>query len=147
MNEITVKIVNNSTNPNPSYKKKGDAGMDVCASIEEKVVIKPLERKLIPTGIRIGLPEGYECQVRPRSGLALKEGISVLNTPGTIDEGYRGEIGIILINLSDKEFTVENGDRIAQLVFAKCERVSFEETDTLDETERGSGGFGHTGVK
>jgi dUTP pyrophosphatase len=121
--------------------------MDLRANISEPIVLKPLERRLIPTGLHIALPQGYEAQVRPRSGLALKHGITVLNTPGTIDADYRGEIGVVLINLSNEPFTVNDGERIAQMVIAKHETATFVEVETLDETERGQGGYGHTGVK
>ena len=131
----------------PEYKTEGAAGMDLCAAISEPIELKPLERKLIPTGLHIALPVGYEAQVRPRSGLALKHGITVLNTPGTIDADYRGDIGVILINLSNEPFEIKPGERIAQLVIAKYEQISWEQVEVLDETERGSGGYGHTGVK
>jgi dUTP pyrophosphatase len=121
--------------------------MDLRANLSECVVLKPLERRLIPTGLHIALPEGYEAQVRPRSGLALKHGITVLNAPGTIDADYRGEIGVVLINLSDKDFVVNDGERIAQMVIARYEKVVFDKVEILDETERGEGGYGHTGVK
>lgn len=144
---MEVKIVNKSNNPLPEYKTVQSAGMDLRAFIAEPIVLKPLERKLIPTGLYIALPDGYEAQIRPRSGLALKNGITVLNTPGTIDADYRGEIGVILINLSDTEFTIESGDRICQMVIQKIEQPEMIEVSVLDETERGDGGFGHTGTK
>ena len=144
---LKVKIVNKSKNPLPEYKCKGDAGMDLRANLDEPVVLKPLERKLIPTGIHIGLPYGYEAQVRARSGLALKNGIAVLNGVGTIDHAYTGDVGAILINLGSEDFTVENGDRIAQLVVKPVEEVSWEQVEVLEETDRGDGGYGHTGVK
>ena len=144
---MEVKIVNKSNNPLPEYKTVQSAGMDLRAFIAEPIVLKPLERKLIPTGLYIALPDGYEAQIRPRSGLALKNGITVLNTPGTIDADYRGEIGVILINLSDTEFTIESGDRICQMVIQKIEQPEMIEVFVLDETERGDGGFGHTGTK
>ncbi len=142
---MEIKIVNKSSNPLPEYKTTGSAGMDLRASLEEPIVLKPLERKLIPTGLYISLPNGYEAQIRPRSGLALKNGITVLNTPGTIDADYRGEIGVILINLSNEDFEIANGDRICQMVINKIEMPQLEEVTILDETERGEGGFGHTG--
>ena len=143
---MEVKIVNKSNNPLPEYKTVQSAGMDLRAFIAEPIVLKPLERKLIPTGLYIALPDGYEAQIRPRSGLALKNGITVLNTPGTIDADY-SEIGVILINLSDTEFTIESGDRICQMVIQKIEQPEMIEVSVLDETERGDGGFGHTGTK
>ena len=144
---ITVKIINEGKEQLPTYATLQSAGMDLRANIDEYVVLKPFERKLIPTGIKIALPEGYECQIRPRSGLALKYGITVLNAPGTIDADYRGEIGVVLINLSNEEYIIHPSERIAQMVFAKYETVDFDEVKVLDETERGSGGYGHTGVK
>ena len=131
----------------PAYATAQSAGMDIRANIEEPFTRKPLQRKLVPTGLYIALPDGYEAQIRPRSGLALKHGITVLNTPGTIDADYRGEIGIVLVNLSDTDFTVNPGERIAQMVVAKYEQVTLEEVQQLDDTERGAGGYGHTGVK
>lgn len=142
---IEIKIVNNGTQPLPQYATSGSAGMDLRANIENPVLIKPLDRKLIPTGLHIALPEGYEAQVRPRSGLALKKGITVLNTPGTIDADYRGDIGVILVNLSNEDYVVQPGERIAQMIINKYEQVEFKLVETLDETERGEGGFGHTG--
>lgn len=147
MKEIEVKIVNHSNNPLPEYSTKDSAGMDVRAMLDEPVTLRPLERALIPTGLHIQLPEGYECQIRPRSGLALKKGITVLNTPGTIDADYRGEIKIILINLSSEPFTIENGERICQMVIKEYVKAILTQVDDLDDTERGAGGFGHTGVK
>lgn len=144
---MKVKIVNNSSNPLPDYSTNSSAGMDLRADLEIPVSMKPMERKLIPTGLYIELPEGYEAQIRPRSGLALKKGISVLNTPGTIDADYRGEIGIILINLSDETFIVEHGERICQMVINKVETIQWSKVDSLEESERGAGGFGHTGIK
>ena len=144
---INVLLINRSNNPSPKYAEDGDAGMDLRAYIESPVIIQPMERALIPTGLYIALPNGYEAQVRPRSGLALKHGITVLNTPGTVDSKYRGEIGIILINMGKVPFKVENGDRVAQIVFKKVETATFIETDELPDTERGEEGFGHTGVK
>ncbi len=140
-------MVNNGHQRLPEYATEQSAGMDIRANIDAPVVLKPLERKLIPTGLHIAIPAGYECQVRPRSGLALKHGVTVLNTPGTIDADYRGELGILLVNLSDKPFVVSDGERIAQLVFAACETCSFEQAELLDDTERGGGGYGHTGMK
>ncbi len=131
----------------PEYATPQSAGMDIRANIGSPVVLKPMERRLIPTGLRIAIPQGYECHVRPRSGLALKHGITVLNSPGTIDADYRGELGILLINLSDTDFVVNDGERIAQLVFASHEQCRFETVESLDSTERGGGGYGHTGVK
>lgn len=142
---MKIKIVNKSDFPLPSYKTVGSAGMDLHANIDEPIVLKPLNRALIPTGLYISIPEGYEAQIRARSGMALKHGITLANGIGTIDSDYRGEIGVILVNLSNEEYIINKGDRIAQLVIAKYERVEFVEVDSLDETERGSGGFGHTG--
>lgn len=144
---IKVKIVNKSNNSLPEYAHIGDAGMDLRASLTEPVTINSLERKLIPTGLFIQLPEGYEAQVRPRSGLALKHGLSVINTPGTIDSFYRGEIGVVLINLSNDPFVVNNGDRIAQMVFKKYENAEFIEVESLDMTNDRGGGYGHSGIK
>jgi len=145
MNTIPVKIINRSLNPLPSYATPGAAGMDLRANIEEPVVLKSLERAMIPTGLFIELPVGYEAQVRPRSGLAIKHGITCLNTPGTIDADYRGEIKVILINLSTEDQTIEPGDRIAQMVVQQVDRVEWLLVHELEETERGAGGFGHTG--
>lgn len=144
---MIVKIVNSSENPLPDYSTASSAGMDLRANLEQAVSLKPLERKLIPTGLYMELPEGYEAQIRPRSGLALKKGISVLNTPGTIDADYRGEIGIILVNLSNEEFIVEHGERICQMVINKVESVKWNLVGSLEDSERGDGGFGHTGTK
>lgn len=143
---IKVKIINSSTNPMPAYATEGSAGMDVRAFLDAPVVIPPLGRTLIPTGLRVELPTGYELQIRPRSGLALKHGITLANTPGTVDADYRGEIGIILINLSQEAFTVNPGDRIAQMVVTAYTRVEWEAVTELDATERGEGGFGHSGI-
>ena len=143
---MKVQLINKSKHQTPAYETEGAAGMDLRANIDEAVVLKPLERAIIKTGLYIALPNGYEAQVRPRSGLAAKKGITVLNAPGTIDADYRGEIGVILVNLSNENFTVNDGKRIAQLVIAKHERVQWEETDFLNETTRGAGGFGSTGV-
>lgn len=147
MSKISIKIVNKSNNLLPTYSTEQAAGMDIRANITEPITLGSLERKLIPTGLFIQLPVGYEAQVRPRSGLALKNGITVLNTPGTIDSDYRGEIGVILVNLSKDDFVINSGDRICQIVIAKHEQADFIEVETLEETERGAGGFGHTGVK
>ena len=143
---MIVNIINKSNHPIPTYQTKASAGMDLRANIQNPVELKPLERTIIKTGLYIALPEGYEAQVRPRSGLAAKHGITVLNTPGTIDADYRGEIGVILVNLSNDKFTIEDGDRIAQLVIAKHEQVSWKEVEILEDTSRGAGGFGSTGV-
>ena len=144
---MRVKVINKSKHELPAYATEGSAGMDLRANIDEPIVLRPMERKLIPTGIYIALPMGYEAQVRPRSGLALKHGISVCNSPGTVDCDYRNEIGVILINLGQEDFVVNDGERIAQMVIAKYERAEWEPVDELDETERGMGGYGHTGVK
>ena len=144
---MKAKIVNSSGNPLPGYSTPSSAGMDLRANLETALTLKPLERKLIPTGLFIELPEGFEAQIRPRSGLALKKGISVLNTPGTIDADYRGEIGIILVNLSDETFVVEHGERICQMVINKVESIQWNQVESLDDSERGDGGFGHTGTK
>lgn len=144
---MKINIVNKSSNPLPGYSTDHSAGMDLRANLIATKTLKPLERALIPTGLFIELPVGYEAQVRPRSGLALKKGLSVLNTPGTIDADYRGEIGVILINLSNEEVTIENGERICQMVIAKHEQAELIQVDVLNETERGTGGFGSTGVK
>ena len=144
---LKIKVVNKGHQPLPQYATAQSAGMDLRANLAESVTLRPLERRLIPTGLHIALPVGYEAQVRPRSGLALKKGITVLNTPGTIDADYRGEIGIVLIILSQEDFVVEDGERIAQMVIARHEQGLFEEVELLDETERGEGGYGHTGVK
>lgn len=143
---MKVKIINKSDNNLPAYETVNSAGMDLRAYLPEgAVVMKPLERALIPTGLFMEIPEGYEGQVRPRSGLAIKNGITVLNTPGTIDADYRGEVKIILINLSNEEFTIKSGDRVAQIIFARCEQMELEDVEILSDTERGAGGFGHTG--
>jgi dUTP pyrophosphatase len=143
----TVKVINKGKQQLPAYATKQSAGMDLRANIDEAVELKPLERRLVPTGLYMALPEGYEAQVRPRSGLALKHGITVLNTPGTIDADYRGEVGVVLVNLSNEPFSIEPGERIAQMVIAKYEQVELEEVEILDETERGAGGYGHSGTK
>jgi dUTP pyrophosphatase len=144
--KMEVKIVNTSDNPLPEYGTPFAAGMDLRASLEKPVTLKPMQRALIPTGLFIELPEGFEAQIRPRSGLALKKGISVVNTPGTIDADYRGEIGIILINLSGEDFVVENGERICQMVINKVESIRWSQVESLEDSERGAGGFGHTGT-
>ena len=143
---MNVKIINRSHHALPAYATVLSAGMDLRANLDSPITLRPLERCLVPTGLFIALPQGYEAQVRPRSGLALKKGITVLNTPGTIDADYRGEIGVILVNLSAEEFVINDGERIAQMVVARHETVEWEAVETLDETERGAGGFGHTGV-
>ena len=143
---IELSVINKSNNPLPMYQTKQSAGVDLQAFIDSEVVIKPMERVLIGTGIYIALPEGYEAMIRPRSGMAYKHGISVINTPGTIDADYRGELKVALINFSQEDFTITNGDRIAQMVVNKYEQVDFKLTDSLDETERGAGGYGHTGI-
>ena len=143
---MKLRIVNQSNNPLPAYETKNSAGMDLRAYLPEgPITIEPMQRALVPTGLYMEIPEGYEGQVRPRSGLAIKSGITVLNSPGTIDADYRGQVCIILINLSDKAFVINSGDRIAQLVIARCEQVETEQVEVLSETERGAGGFGHTG--
>lgn len=144
---MELKIINTSQNPLPKYESAQAAGMDIRTSITEPVTLKSLERKLFPTGLYIELPAGYEAQIRPRSGMALKRGITVLNTPGTIDADYRGEVGVILVNLSQEEVTIEPGERIAQMVIARCEQPILVEVTELGSTERGAGGFGHSGTK
>ena len=144
---LKVKIINRGRQPLPTYATALSAGMDLRANIEEDITLLPLQRQLVPTGLHIALPEGYEAQIRPRSGLALKHGITVLNTPGTVDADYRGELMVLLVNFSNEPFIVKDGERIAQMIVAKHEQVSFELTETLDETERGAGGYGHTGLK
>ncbi|MGY0391306.1 dUTP diphosphatase [Bizionia sp. KMM 8389] len=144
---MTIKIINKSNHDLPHYETIASAGMDLRANISEPVTLKPLERTIIKTGLFMELPIGYEAQVRPRSGLAAKNGITVLNAPGTIDADYRGEIGVILVNLSNENFTIENGERVAQLIIAKHERAEWEAVDVLSDTDRGAGGFGSTGVK
>lgn len=143
---MEVKVVNKSKHPLPGYSTILSAGMDLRANLDETISLKSLDRRLIPTGLFIELPQGYEAQIRPRSGLALKKGLTVLNTPGTIDADYRGEVGVILINMSSDIVTIEDGERIAQMVVSKHEVVTWEETDSLNHTERGKGGFGHTGT-
>ena len=144
---MNIKIVNKSQHDSPAYATSQSAGLDLRANLTESISLKPLERTLVKTGLFIELPEGYEAQVRPRSGLAYKKGISVLNSPGTIDADYRGEIGVILVNLSAEEFVIENGERVAQMVIAKHEQANWIEVETLEDSERGAGGFGSTGVK
>ncbi len=144
---IKVQVINKGHQQLPAYATLQSAGMDLRANLEASVVLHPMERKLVKTGLFIALPEGFEAQVRPRSGLALKHGITVLNTPGTIDADYRGEIGVVLINLSQEDFVIEDGERIAQMVIARHEQAELVVVEELDETERGAGGYGHTGVK
>ena len=144
---MKIQVINRSHHALPAYETALSAGMDLRASIDAPITLKPLERRLVPTGLYISLPAGFEAQIRPRSGLALKRGITLLNTPGTIDADYRGEIGVIMINLSQEDFTIEDGDRIAQMVVSRHERVEWLPVSQLDETERGAGGFGHTGKK
>ncbi len=144
---MNVQIINKSKHPLPSYATVASAGMDLRANLSESITLKPLQRTLVPTGLYMALPVGYEAQVRPRSGLALKKGITVLNTPGTIDADYRGEVGVILVNLSAEDFVIEDGERIAQLVIARHEQVEWQPVEVLEETQRGAGGFGHSGTK
>ncbi len=144
---MKVKIINQSRHALPAYETPASAGMDLRANTEEPILLKPLQRALVPTGLFIELPQGYEAQVRPRSGLAAKKGVTVLNSPGTIDADYRGEIKVILVNLSGEEFLVNDGERIAQMVIARHERAAWEQVESLEETARGPGGFGHTGTK
>lgn len=143
---MKVKIINKSTNPLPAYATSGSSGLDLRANLGKPLTLAPLERALIPTGLYIEIPEGFEAQIRPRSGLTIKKGITVLNTPGTIDADYRGEIGVILINLSNDKVEIANGERICQMVISKVEQISLEEVDNINETTRSDGGFGHTGV-
>ncbi len=142
---MIVRIVNKSHHPLPEYATALSAGMDLRANIDAPIVLQPMERSIVPTGIYIALPDGFEAQIRPRSGLALKHGITVLNSPGTIDADYRGEVKVILVNLSNEPFTINNGERICQMVIAKYQQIRWNEVEILDETERGAGGFGHTG--
>ena len=144
---MKVQVINKSKHPLPQYATGLSAGMDLRANLETPIILKPLQRCLVPTGIFMALPEGFEAQVRPRSGLAIKKGIGVLNSPGTIDADYRGEVCVILVNLSSEDFVIEDGERIAQMVIARYEQAEWLEVDALDETERGEGGFGHTGKK
>lgn len=141
-----IKIINHSTNPLPAYQSEGSAGMDLYANLSDEINLAPLQRTLVPTGLHIALPQGYEAQIRPRSGMAVKQGITCLNTPGTIDSDYRGEIKVILINLSNETQIIKNGDRIAQMVIAKYEKINWQLSESLDETERGHRGFGSTGT-
>lgn len=144
---IQVRIINESHHPLPAYATPQSAGMDLRANIDEPITLQPMERRLIPTGLRMALPEGFEAQIRPRSGLALKHGLTVLNTPGTIDADYRGELMVLLVNFSTEPFVVNDGERIAQMVIARHEQASLQIVTELDDTERGTGGYGHTGVK
>lgn len=144
---VQIKVVNKGNQPLPKYQTAQSAGMDLRANINAPVLLKPLDRKLIPTGLHIALPEGYEAQIRPRSGLVIKNGITIINTPGTIDPDYTGDVGVILVNISNEDFVVQPGDRIAQMIINKFEQAEFEVVEELDETERGEGGFGHTGIK
>ena len=144
---INIKVVNKGHQQLPAYATPLSAGMDLRANLDEPIVLKPMQRVLVSTGLHIALPAGFEAQIRPRSGLALKHGITVLNTPGTVDADYRGEVKVLLINFSDTDFTINDGERIAQMVIARHEQAQFEEVMELDETERGEGGYGHTGVK
>ncbi len=146
MHEIEIKIINTSSNPSPEYATAGSSGFDLRANLQEPILLKPMERRLIPTGIFIEIPLGFEGQVRPRSGLAIKHGISCVNSPGTVDSDYRGELKVILINLSNEDFEINNSDRIAQMVICKVERAILINTEKLEKTERGHGGFGHTGI-
>lgn len=143
--EVTIRIINKSNNPLPQYETIGSAGLDLRAFIAEPITLEPLERRMIPTGLYLEIPDGYEAQIRPRSGMALKHGITLINTPGTIDADYRGEIGLLLVNLSNTPYTIHNGDRVAQLVLTSYVRIHWNLTESLTKTERSSGGFGHTG--
>lgn len=143
---MKIQIINKSKHALPQYATALSAGIDLRANIDTPILLKPMQRKLVPTGLYIALPEGFEAQIRPRSGLALKKGITLLNTPGTIDADYRGEIGVIVVNLSEEDFIIEDGERIAQMVIARYEKAEWEEVEVLGETERGDGGFGHTGT-
>lgn len=142
---MKIKIINKSDNPLPNYSTIGSSGMDLRAFIDKDIILKPLERQLIPTGLFIAIPEGYEVQIRPRSGLSIKHGITLINCVGTIDSDYRGELQIPIVNLSNKEYKISSGDRICQMVLQKYEKISFDEVEVLDETDRNDGGFGHTG--
>ena len=144
---MTIQIINKSNNSLPAYETAHAAGMDLKASLDEAVILKPMQRQLVPTGIFIELPVGFEAQIRPRSGLAFKHGISIVNSPGTVDADYRGEIKVLLINFSEVDFNIQNGDRIAQMVIAKHEKIDWEAVEILSETLRGTGGYGHTGVQ
>ena len=147
MSTIKIKVVNKGHQPLPAYATEQSAGMDLRANIDEPITLHPMERQLIPTGLHIALPAGFEAQIRPRSGLALKHGITVLNTPGTVDADYRGEVKVLLINFSDQDFIINDGERIAQMIIARHETAEFVAVEELDETERGEGGYGHTGAK
>lgn len=147
MTMLNVKVINKGHQPLPAYATSQSAGMDLRANIDESIVLHPMERRLVPTGLHIALPQGFEAQIRPRSGLALKHGITVLNAPGTVDADYRGELGVLLVNLSAENFVINDGERIAQMIIARHEQAVFEVVDQLDETARGAGGYGHTGVK
>ena len=147
MHTVKVNIVNTSANPLPAYATAGSAGMDIRANLKEPVTLQPLERNLIPTGLFVELPDGHEAQIRPRSGMAIKQGITCLNSPGTVDADYRGELKVILINLSNVAQVINNGDRIAQMIIAKTEKAAFVLVNQLNETQRGEGGFGHSGIK
>ena len=144
---MEIKIINQSKHPLPTYATEQSAGMDIRANLNEPITLEPMQRCLIPTGLFLSIPKGYEAQIRPRSGLAIKKGVTVLNSPGTIDADYRGEVCIILVNLSTEPFVIVDGERVAQLVIARYEQAMWTQVDTLDETERGAGGFGHTGKK
>lgn len=146
MESLKVKIINKSHHQLPTYETHGSSGMDVRAFLKHPIVLQPMERVLVPTGLYLQLPQGYECQIRPRSGLALKHGITILNSPGTVDSDYRGEVGIIVANMSKEPFVINDGERICQMVIARYERISWEQVDHIDETVRGDGGFGHTGT-
>lgn len=146
METIKVKIINKSHHQLPAYETLGSSGMDVRAFLSQPITLQPLERALVPTGLYVQIPQGYECQIRPRSGLAIKRGITILNTPGTVDSDYRGEVGIIVINLSNEPFVINDGERICQMVIAPYQRIEWMQVDQLDETTRGDGGFGHTGT-
>lgn len=147
MDRLKVKIINHSGNPLPAYGTISSAGMDVRAYIKAPIIVNPMQRVLVPTGLRVQLPQGYEMQIRPRSGMALRHGITLANSPGTVDADYRGEIGVIVINLSDQPFTINDGDRICQMVITRYSHIEWEQVDNIGETVRGSGGFGHTGVE
>ncbi len=144
---VKIKVVNKGRQLLPRYATAQSAGMDLRANLDTPVVLRPMQRQLVPTGLHIALPDGYEAQVRPRSGLALKHGVTVLNSPGTVDADYRGEVKVLLVNFSDEEFVINDGERIAQMVIARYEQAAFEQVDELDETDRGYGGYGHTGIK
>jgi dUTP pyrophosphatase len=145
MSDVQIKVINRSKHPLPQYQTEHAAAVDLCANIDQPITLGSLERAVVPTGLFIALPPGYEAQIRPRSGLAAKHGISLVNAPGTIDADYRGELGVIVVNLSNETYTIKDGERIAQMVIARHETIAWEEVESLDETERGAGGFGHTG--